>query len=154
MDLSLRGINKLKIREALRLDAYQDDAGIWTIGYGHTATAREGMRITEDKADELLERDLRRFVASVNAEVKREVTQCQFDALVSFAFNVGIHAFRTSTMLEELNAGAYHKVPTELMRWNKVTVHGQKRISAGLVYRRVAECAQWYEPRIAQEYEL
>lgn len=154
MDISLRGINKLKIREALRLESYQDDAGVWTIGYGHTKTAKEGMVVTEYEAEILLRRDLKRFVEVVNKEVKVSLAQNQFDTLVSFAFNIGVGAFKSSTLLEELNEGRYHNVPDELMRWNKVTVNGQKRKSAGLVYRRVAECAQWYEPRIAQEYSL
>lgn len=153
MNLSWVGLSKLKIREALRLEAYQDDAGVWTIGYGHTKTAKEGMVVTEYEAEILLRRDLKRFVEAVN-KVKVYLSQNQFDTLVSFAFNVGVGAFKSSTLLEELNEGNYHNVPDELMRWNKVTVNGQKRKSAGLVYRRVAECAQWYEPRIAKEFSL
>lgn len=155
MKTSSKGVVRLVLREALKLKAYKDSAGVWTIGVGHTRTAKEGMVITKGKAASLLKEDLRKHERAVNRYVKKRITQDQFDCLVSFAFNVGNHAFKTSTLLKELNAGRFKNVPIELMRWNKITspMTGKKVISAGLVYRRVTECAQWYARRIQKEYQ-
>lgn len=156
-NISDDGIRKLVIREGLELKAYQDSAGVWTIGVGHTGLVdgepiKRGMVITQETAVRLLKSDLKKHVRAVNRYVTRNVNQWRFDALVSFAFNVGNTAFRNSTLLKELNAGRIQNVPHELMRWNKVTRNGKKVRSNGLVYRRVTECAQWFGDRIRKEY--
>lgn len=133
----------IKRWEGLRLDAYQDQAGIWTIGYGHTLTARPGMTITEARATELLRGDLRDAEAAVDDAVKVPMTDNQRGALVSFVFNVGGGAFRGSTLLRKLNAGNYDAVPGELAKWNKITVNGRKVANSGLANRRAVEAGLW-----------
>lgn len=152
MMISEDGLDKLKKREGLRLQAYQDDAGVWTIGYGHTP-AHYGQTITRDDAELLLEEDLHRFHDVINHHVRVHLSQRQFDALVSFAFNVGTWNFRMSTLLKLLNKGEYLHVPLQMMRWVHVTKDGKKVKNHGLVYRRVAECAQWFGNRISEEYK-
>lgn len=125
--------------EGLRLEAYQDSGGVWTIGYGHTKTAHEGMKITKAKAEALFKSDLAPFEAAVERLVTVDLTDHQFGALVSFAFNVGEGAFARSTLLKKLNAGDYDAVPGQLARWNKA---GGK-VVPGLVNRRAAEAGLW-----------
>ncbi|MFT0892755.1 lysozyme [Pseudochelatococcus sp. G4_1912] len=133
-------IEKLKQWEGCRLTVYRDPAGIWTIGYGHTGPdVKLGMQITQAQADKLLMDDLARFELAVDRLVKVPLTDNQFGALVSFAFNVGVHAFQQSTLLRKLNKGGYSAVPAELSRWNKV---GSKVLD-GLVNRRAAEADLW-----------
>lgn len=133
-------IEKLKQWEGCRLIAYRDPAGIWTIGYGHTGPdVKPGMQITQEQADRLLMGDLARFEFAVDRAVKVPLTDNQFGALVSFAFNVGAAAFDKSTLLKRLNQGNYSAVPGELARWNRA---GGKQL-AGLVNRRAAEAVLW-----------
>lgn len=137
--VSPEGIALIKQWEGLRLRAYQCSAGVWTIGYGHTGNVRAGMEITEEGADALLVSDIAKFERAVAQAVEVPLTQHQFDALVSFVFNVGEGAFKGSTLLRKLNAVQYDAVPAELMRW----VHaGGKRVQ-GLVNRRAAEAGLW-----------
>jgi len=136
-------IEKIKQWEGLRLRSYQDSAGIWTIGYGHTSDAAfkvgPGQTITEAKAAELLRLDLREAEQAVDDAVTVSLTDNQFGALVSFTFNVGAAALRKSALLKKLNAGAYDAVPAELAKWNKA---GGKVVQ-GLVNRRAAEAGLW-----------
>lgn len=138
--ISLDGLEAIKRHEAFAPTPYQDQAGHWTIGYGHKIKAGESFTaITEGGALELLAADVRVAEDAVNSVVKVPLTQAQFDALVSFAFNVGAAAFRDSTLAKRLNAGEYDAVPSELARWKYVTVNGTKVESAGLMSRRAAE---------------
>lgn len=135
-----KGIELIKSFEGLRLTAYRCAAGVWTIGYGHTGTVdgkliSGGMTITAAKATVLLKKDLSYFEASVNACVTAPITQNMFDALVSFAFNVGAGALRRSTLLKKLNAKDYDGAADEFLLWNKA---GGKVLN-GLVRRRKAE---------------
>lgn len=114
--------------------------GTLTIGYGHTGPdVKPGARITPAEGMALLRKDLDRFEARVDREVKVPLTDNQFAALVSFAFNVGEQAFAESTLLRKLNAGDYDAVPGELMKWTKSK--GKKM--RGLVNRRAAEAGLW-----------
>lgn len=134
----MRTSNKqiVKDAEGLRLEAYLCPAGVWTIGYGHTGTdVWPGLVITEKWAESLLERDLRTFEAYVSGYVKVDLTQDQFDALVSFVYNIGAEAFKNSTMLKKLNAGDYEGAAKEFPRWNK----SKGKVLPGLVKRREAE---------------
>jgi GH24 family phage-related lysozyme (muramidase) len=144
MRISDQGRALIRKHEGLRLDAYLCPAGVWTIGYGHTSAAGEptvvpGMRITRAEADAILSRDLRAFEAGVSRLVKAQLTQGQFDAMVSFAFNVGLGALAKSTLLRRINAGRMVDVPAELMRWTKAG----GRTLPGLVNRRRDEAALW-----------
>ena len=105
MQISFLLIRKLKEFEGLRLEAYQDVAGVWTIGYGHTGhDVRQGDRISEYWATDLLKRDLAPIVDAVN-ELGVAHTEGQLDALVSFAFNLGIGRLNRSTLLKVIREG-------------------------------------------------
>lgn len=129
--------------EGLRLTAYQDIAGVWTIGYGSTTNVRPGQRITEAEAVARLRNDLHEAESAVERLVEVELNDAQFGALVSFVFNVGQGAFGGSTLLRKLNAGDYASVPGELAKWNKAKVDGVLRPVAGLSNRRAAEAGLW-----------
>lgn len=139
MEVSKRGQALLHHHEGLRLEAYLCPAGVWTIGYGTTRIdgrpVRPGERITKAEAERLFREDLRRFEKSVSSLVKVPMTQGQFDALVSFAYNVGVNAFRNSTLLRLLNKGDFQGAADQLPRWNK----GGGKVLTGLVRRREDE---------------
>lgn len=139
MNISDKGINLIKSFEGLRLQAYQDSVGIWTIGYGHTQDVHEGMAINESEAEQLLRDDLARFEHGVE-DMAGDCTQGQFDALVSFAFNLGLQALKTSTLLRLHKAGDHAGAEEQFMRWTKAG----GRVLSGLVRRRAAE-AELYE---------
>lgn len=135
MKISERGLQLIKHFEGLRLEAYRCPADVPTIGYGHTLGVKMGDRITQDQAEELLRKDLAIFERGVNKAVTALITQGQYDALVSFAYNLGLGALQGSTLLRKLNAG--EDASGEFGRW----VHaGGKRLD-GLVRRREAERA-------------
>lgn len=139
-------IEALKKREGLKLVPYLDDAGVLTCGYGHTGPdVVDGVIITEEQAELWLKRDLIEPEVVVDTRVTVPLTDSQFGALVSFVFNVGAEAFKTSTLLKVLNAGDYASVATELMKWVNITdpVTGKKRRANGLVNRRASEVGQW-----------
>lgn len=126
----------IKTAEGLRLTAYKDGGGVWTIGYGHTGSdVREGLTIPLSEAERLLTRDLRVAEGHVNDAVKVKLTQNQFDALVSFVYNVGGGAFRSSTLLKLLNAGDYEGAANQFPRWNK----DNGKVVNGLTNRRHEE---------------
>jgi lysozyme len=136
MEYSDKGLNLTEREEALRLIAYPDQGGVWTIGYGHTGPeVHAGLVITREQAITWLQNDVQKAVNSVNTHVRVSVTQQEFDALVDFAFNVGVHAFETSTLLKLLNAGNYAGANAAFKSW--VFVKGQ--VNKGLYNRRQAE---------------
>ncbi|MEM9944621.1 MAG: lysozyme [Cyanobacteria bacterium P01_D01_bin.36] len=129
------GLLLIKSFEGLRLRAYRDAVGIWTIGFGTTRNVRPGMSISEDQAITFLQEDLSRFEKAINDSVKVNINDNQFSALASFTYNVGPGAFRSSTMLRKLNAGDIRGAADEFPRWNKAG----GRALAGLTRRRNAE---------------
>lgn len=131
------GLDLLKSFEGLRLEAYQDQGGVWTIGYGHTRTAHEGMVITAEFAEELLKSDLAETIRRVAALVKVFTTENERAALEVFTFNVGAGNLQSSTLLRLLNQGDYGGAADQFLAWDKV--HGQ--VVAGLQRRRFAERA-------------
>lgn len=140
--INAAGLEIIKHFEGIRLKAYQDSVGVWTIGYGHTSMAGPpdvyaGLTITSAEAEEILKRDLGVFEKGVDDAVKVSVNSNQFSALVSFAFNVGLGALRDSTLLRKLNAGDYQGAANEFPRW---VYAGQQQLP-GLVRRRNAERA-------------
>ena len=140
MRTSKKGIDLIKHHEGLRTTAYQDfGRGIWTIGYGHTLNVHEGMKITKKRAGELLVEDLRHAEQAVISGVVVKINQAQFDALVSFVFNLGAWAFKQSTMLKVINRKEFDRVPFELSRW----VHAGGKRSKILVNRRADEAAMF-----------
>jgi lysozyme len=136
MKISIQGIALIKQFEGCKLKAYQDSVGIWTIGYGHTgADVKAGLVISQEKADALLQQDTERFVSGTNKLLGKVIPQAQFDALVSFAYNVGLMALGKSTLLRKLRAGDILGAANEFPRWNKAG----GRVLAGLTRRRAAE---------------
>jgi len=136
MKISAAGIELLKQFEGCRLTAYQDSVGVWTIGFGTTAGVKEGQTISQVKAEEYLRFDLAIFEKAVTESLKVPVNQNQFDALVSFTYNVGVSAFRSSTLLNLINEKTDKKVvAAEFSKWVKA---GNQTLP-GLVNRRKAE---------------
>lgn len=136
------GIDLVKSFEGLKLEAYRCPAGVWTIGYGHTgADVKPGLKIAEQDAEQLLQNDLNQCGIAVEKLVKVALTDNQFAALVSFAFNAGAGNLASSTLLKRLNADDYQCVPSELSKWVKATdPHTKEKITLpGLVKRRAAE---------------
>lgn len=123
------------------ISSYRCPAGKWTIGYGSTKGVRSGMKISPEEAEDLLLRDLREFEAVVKRNVMVPLSQYQFDALVSWAFNLGEGNLRSSTMLKKLNKGDYQSIPEQMIRWNKARVDGVLTVLPGLTRRRAAEAA-------------
>lgn len=139
---SSKGLTLTEQFEGLRLTAYQDSVGVWTIGYGHTGDdVHPGLTITQQQASALLLKDVASAVADVNRLVNVPLTQNQFDALVDFVFNVGGGNFASSTLLRNLNAGNYAGAAAQFPRW----VHAGNQILPGLVTRRKAEQALFLE---------
>jgi lysozyme len=139
MKTSPKGIALIKDFEGLRLGAYYCSAGVLTIGYGHTGGVKEGDLITEQKAEQLLQDDLKKFENGVLRLVRVPLNQNQFDALVSFAFNLGVGNLGKSTLLKMLNDRDYKGAAGQFVRWNKA---GGKEL-AGLTRRRLAESAMF-----------
>ncbi|WP_312723966.1 lysozyme [Stutzerimonas kunmingensis] len=137
MHISETGLALIRQFEGLRLRAYRCPAGIATIGYGSTAGVQMGQTITAERAEELLREDVRQFEAAVSRLVKVPLTQGQYDALVSFAFNLGAKALGDSTLLRLLNAGDYAGAGGQFGRW----VYASGKKLSGLVKRRAAERA-------------
>lgn len=137
MQASKAGLDLIKQFEGLYLKAYRCPAGVPTIGYGHTAGVAMGQTVTQQQADDYLRRDVRQFERAVSRLVRVPLTQGQFDALVSFAFNLGEGALAQSTLLRLLNAGDYAGAAAQFERWNKAG----GRVLPGLVRRRAAERA-------------
>lgn len=123
--------------EGLRLEAYQDSVGVWTIGYGHTGSdVHPGYVITQGIADDLMENDLHHFEAAVgNMLDGAHTTQEQFDALVSFSYNLGAGALKSSTLLKLHQAGRYEDAANEFEKWD----HAGGVVLAGLQRRRSGE---------------
>lgn len=132
---------KIKEFEGCRLRAYQDTRGVWTIGVGHTKGVRAGMRISKARAEEYLTEDLGVAVRYVNGLGVCK-TQGQFDALVDFAFNLGVRSLARSTLLYKIRIGApVSEIQGEFRRW---VYSGRKRLP-GLVRRREWEAHRWAE---------
>ncbi len=145
------GITLIKTFEGFSTNSYLCPAGVWTIGYGHTgADVKEGMQIKESEGVAILKRDLAKFEEIIKDSVKVELNQNQFDALVSFVFNIGGTAFKNSTLLKRLNSGEdmSRVAREELPRWNK----GDGKVLEGLKRRRDAEVDLFTRP-IAQPKE-
>lgn len=135
MKVSTNGLELIKKFEGLRLEAYLCSAGVLTIGYGHTAGVRKGDVITKATADKMLVDDVGKFEQTVSNAVTVPLTQNQFDALVSLAFNIGATAFTNSTLVKKLNLR--HDAADEFLRWRYVN----RVESPGLLRRREAERA-------------
>ena len=139
--INAAGLALVKAQEGLRLQAYPDEGGVWTIGYGHTKGVAPGAVISGAQAEMLLEADLAQAERAVSDLVYVPLTDNQFAALVDFVFNEGAGAFARSTLLKKLNEGGYALVPAYLKSW----IFDNGKVVPGLVRRRAAEAMLWSE---------
>lgn len=135
MQTSDAGLELIKRFEGVRLNAYDDGVGVWTIGVGHIKGVKPGDVATADQVDRWLREDAQEAEDAVNRLARAPLTQAQFDALVSFTFNLGAGALERSTLLKRLNGRDYDAAANEFLRWN---IAGG-RVLAGLTKRRIAE---------------
>jgi lysozyme len=145
MKASDKLISKLKEYEGLRLNAYKCPAGAWTIGYGHTKGVKQGDVITAQQAEQYLREDLYSFeqgVIVLAGQKKFSMTQGQFDALVDFAYNLGLGTLRSSTLVRRIAAGAgLEVIQAEFKKW----VRAGGKVLPGLVRRREWEAQRYAE---------
>lgn len=132
LTISKRGLQFIRSKEGLRLIAYKDGGGVWTIGYGHTETVFPKMQITEAQAESLLRNDLFKFEKAVRDLVDVPLSQNEYDAIVSFVFNIGVNQFIQSTFLRKLNNLQYDEAADQLLRW----VYDNGKLVPGLQNRR------------------
>ncbi|MGQ5522748.1 lysozyme [Chitinimonas sp. PSY-7] len=143
MQTNAKGINLIKQYEGLRLKAYQDVVGVWTIGYGHTGSdVHAGLTITSAQATQLLQKDLQYFENGVSKLVTVPLNSNQFSALVSFSYNVGLNNLGSSTLLRLLNQGNYAGAAQQFPRWDRAG----NQVLPGLLARRQAEQALFLQP--------
>lgn len=139
MQMSANGLKALMQREGVRLKAYQDQRGIWTIGVGHTSmagppTVLKGLALTEAEVEAIFARDVQKYATGVNEAIKKTPTQNQFDAMVSLCYNIGVGGFTGSTVVHRFNLGDYKGAADAFLMWEK---------PASLASRRVAERKQF-----------
>jgi lysozyme len=142
MNISQVGIDLIKKFEGCILHAYKDAVGVPTIGYGHTGGVIANQTITQAEADTLLRHDLDKFEDGVMNLVKVPINQNQFDALVSFSFNLGLGNLGNSTLLKYVNAKNFTAAAKEFAKWNKAG----GEVLDGLTKRRAAEAALFSKP--------
>lgn len=136
MRVSDKGIEFIKGWESLAMEPYNDGAGYQTIGFGHRVREGEGFkRIDENQAIDLLMNDIEDIEIKLSDLIERDITQERFDALASLCFNIGVHAFSRSTLLQKILASRYSECGPQFDKW---VFAGSKRM-AGLVKRRAAE---------------
>ncbi len=147
MKISDKGLNLIKQFEGCHLKPYQDPIGLWTVGWGHLIGDGKSLPIewfrelTQEEADELLKKDLIRFERGVSRLCPLNLTQSRFDALVSFAFNLGLGNLQISTLKAKHNRNDISGAANEFLRWNKA---GGK-VFRGLTRRREAERALYLQ---------
>lgn len=135
-------IDHIKKSESCALTAYQDTAGVWTIGYGHTAGVKKGDRITQYQAEQFLKEDLAKFETIANGVRRIGGSQGKFDAVLDFIYNCGPGNFNSSTLKKYIEAGrATWEIQEQFLRW--VNAGGKKL--GGLVSRRIWEANRFNE---------
>lgn len=141
MKASQTFIDHIKRTESCALEAYQDTAKVWTIGYGHTAGVKRGDRCTRYQAEQWLREDLARFETEAN-KVKRITTQGQYDAILDFIFNCGSGNFNQSTLKKYIESGRKtYEIQQQFLRW----IYSGGKFLGGLYSRRIWEAARWNE---------
>lgn len=144
MKTSNKGIELIKQFEGLRLKAYRDSGGKWTIGYGHTGGVKSGDVITAQQANDFLIRDIKMAENAING-LNLNLTQNQFDALVSFVFNVGTGNFGTSTLRKKLiNNPDDPSIRDEFKKWIYVRINGIQKPSSWQIKRRNTEANLYF----------
>tara|TARA_Y100001963_G_scaffold151985_1_gene235884 strand:+ start:8 stop:508 length:501 start_codon:yes stop_codon:yes gene_type:complete len=146
MKISQEGLSLIKKFEGCELKAYRCAANVLTIGYGSTKNVKEGDTITQEEADKLLLHEMKEYEGYINDMVKSDLKQNEFDALVSWVFNLGPSNLSSSTLLQKLNNKDWDDIPNQIKRWNKAG----GEVLQGLVRRREAEALlfegkEWHE---------
>jgi len=147
MKIGENGKKLIKKYEGCELEAYKCPAGVWTIGYGNTyyedgKKVKSGDKITQDRAEKLLDKLLDHYEKGVDSMTRDDITNNQFDALVSFAWNLGIASLKSSTLLKKVNADPNDtKIRAEFEKWTRAA----GKILAGLVARRCAEADLYFK---------
>lgn len=144
MKASVDAYELIKQFEGLRLEAYLCPAGIWTIGYGHTSGVSPNSFITIQEADEYLHRDVATIEMQLN-KLNLSLRQCQWDAIVSFVFNVGIGNFKASTLLAKIRINPDdNSIIDEFLRW----VYANGKVMRGLQKRRLTEMKLYFSDKL------
>ena len=158
LDLIISSEGKLKALGDGRYIAYRCPANVWTIYTGCTVGVHEGMIVTEDEGKAMFRAELEKHEAAVRRLVTVDLTQGQFDALVSFSYNVGSGSLESSGLLKKLNKGDYPGACKEFAKWDKAKVKGKMTALRGLTIRRANEAAMFATrddtPQIAQKVEV
>lgn len=144
MKASVDAYELIKQFEGLRLEAYLCPAGIWTIGYGHTSGVSPNSFITIQEADEYLHRDVAAIEMQLN-KLNLSLRQCQWDAIVSFVFNVGIGNLKASTLLAKIRINPDdNSIIDEFLRW----VYANGKVMRGLQKRRLTEMKLYFSDKL------
>ena len=144
MKASVDAYELIKQFEGLRLKAYLCPAGIWTIGYGHTSGVSPNSFITIQEADEYLHRDVATIEMKLN-KLNLILRQCQWDAIISFVFNVGIGNFKASTLLAKIRINPDdNSIIDEFLRW----VYANGKVMRGLQKRRLTEMKLYFSDKL------
>ena len=146
MNISEEGLSLIKKFEGCKLEAYKDAVGIWTIAYGRIKDVKMGDTCTKEQAEEWLDEEMHEYEGYINDQVKVDLEQYQFDALVSWVYNLGPNNLKSSTLISVLNDKKYNDVPAQIRRWNKAGGN----VLDGLIRRREAEALlfqdkEWHE---------
>lgn len=143
MRISPKGIDLIKYFTGCKLSSYYNTDNVLAIGYGHTGKeVKRNMKITQEQADALLQNDLAHieYILNVRFIGDKQLKQNQFDAVCSFVFSIGVHAFLKSTMFALLMKKDYENASNQFARWNKIADdNGRKVVSQKLTTRRIAE---------------
>ncbi|WP_445506780.1 glycoside hydrolase family protein [Niallia sp. 03190] len=142
MKTSKTGIDLIKKFEGCRLLAYKDAVGVWTIGYGHTRNVKPGQVITQAQAEEMLKDDLKKYEEGVLSAIKVRLNQNQFDALVSFCYNLGVGSLQKSDLLKAINKKDFIGAGRKFARW----INAGGNVLTGLIKRRAAEATLFVTP--------
>ena len=148
MQISKDGLNLIKEFEGCRLDAYQDSGGVWSIGFGHTHGVCDGMSISQQQADDFLAADLRAYEGYVEQYITAPISQHQFDALVSFTYNLGPGTLYHSDVLHHFNEADYSAAANARLAYD----HADGQVIPGLLRRRKAERALFLTPDLARGF--
>lgn len=142
MKISENGIELIKEFEGYKSEAYQCTSGVWTIGYGHTKNVQKGDTCSVEEATEFLKQDVEIAERAINQLVKVELNQNQFDAILSFVYNIGRENFKHSSMLKFLNSAHFPLAAGQFDRW----VYSRSNKSQGLINRRAKEKELFLKP--------
>lgn len=141
LSLSAAGLVAIGAWEGYRSLPYQDQAGVWTDGYGNTEDVVPGVAVTEPQARAKMQEHVSRKASAIDKMLTRPATQGQSDAYQSLAYNIGVEAFRRSSVLRHHNAGNFRAACDAILLYNKIRINGVLTYSRGLANRRAAEHA-------------